>query len=348
MRRRSEGYPPYPGWTIAELGNFFASHRRSFVDQATRRVGDRNVAEELVQDALIKVILAAPELNSESHALAYLRRTINNLAIDRLRLEGRKPHLISVDESDFELERSFASESDLEGIISAAEDAAILREALSLLSPAERSALVMWEIEGRSAREIAQELRIKESSVRHTLFRARASLRKILEEFVIDEARGLTALDLLSNSYSRVARTTKKSSKAVLSLLLIVFAISGFNNLSFLDLGQDLPSTSIESSPLLPVKGIESIEDNNEAVQAPRVGQSNENGKSQSSKGKLKAEDFICLDSIRKAFQPHLLLRIQVEELDHFMSQKDKFQPQNQNLLWGKYSRQRRVRQTSS
>jgi len=274
MIRRGGHLPEAAGWTVAQLGTFFASHRTSFLEQAARRVGSRNIAEELVQDALMKVILAAPELNSESHALAYIRHTINNLAIDRLRLEGRRPRLISVDDSEFELESWQASASDLEEIISAADDAAIIREAISLLSPAERATLVMWEIEGRSAKEIAKELRIKESSVRHTLFRARRSLRKILEEYVVDESKGLTALDLLSNSYSRFTRSAKKSSKNVLSFILILSAMVGFNNFSKAYLEQDLIDYPNQSQFSLPVTTFNSIEATAESPLASSVDES--------------------------------------------------------------------------
>ena len=113
--------------------------------------------------------------------------------------------------------------------ITAAEDAAIIRQALALLSPAERKALVMWEMDGRTTAEIAAELGIKESSVRHTVSRARASLRTILSTLIIDEERGLTALDLLSTSYKKAAELAKKSSRAALSLFLVVGAFLGFH-----------------------------------------------------------------------------------------------------------------------
>jgi hypothetical protein len=90
----------------------------------------------------------------------------------------------------------------------------------------------MWEMEGRSTEEIAAELGIKESAVRHTVSRARTSLRRVLSELVIDEARGLTALDMLSTTYKKAAQLAEKSSKVALSLLLVVTAFLGFNSLT--------------------------------------------------------------------------------------------------------------------
>jgi hypothetical protein len=90
----------------------------------------------------------------------------------------------------------------------------------------------MWEMEGRSTEEIAAELGIKESAVRHTVSRARTSLRRVLSELVIDEERGLTALDMLSTTYKKAAELAQKSSKVALSLLLVVTAFLGFNSMT--------------------------------------------------------------------------------------------------------------------
>ena len=101
-----------------------------------------------------------------------------------------------------------------------------------MLSPAERAALVMWEMEGRSTSEIASELGIKESAVRHTVSRARASLRRVLSELIVDQERGLTALDMLSTSYKKAAELAQKSSKVALSFILVATAFLGFNSLT--------------------------------------------------------------------------------------------------------------------
>ena len=216
-------------WSIAELGAFYTAHRFELKTHADRILKDSSRADEVVQDAFIKVMLAAPELTSEEHALSYLHRTIENLCIDLFRAEGRRPNLVVLDDATAEVESSWQDQGDHSQVLSAAEDAAIIRQALALLSPAERTALVMWEMDGRSTAEIAAELGIKESSVRHTVSRARASLRNVLATLIIDEERGLTALDMLSTSYKKAAELAKKSSRAALSLFLVVGAFLGFH-----------------------------------------------------------------------------------------------------------------------
>jgi RNA polymerase sigma factor (sigma-70 family) len=219
-------------WTVGDLGAFYTQHRAELHAHASRVLKDQIKAEEITQDALIKFMLAAPELESEEHALSYLHRTIENLCIDLFRLEGRRPNLVVLDDASAEVEAAWQNNGDHSAAMSAAEDAAIIRQALALLSPAERAALVMWEMEGRSTEEIAAELGIKESAVRHTVSRARASLRKVLSTLVVNEETGLTALDALSRTYKKAAELAQKSSKAALSLLLVITAFLGFTSLT--------------------------------------------------------------------------------------------------------------------
>ena len=219
-------------WTVAELGAFYTEHRSELLAHANRVLKDSAKAEEITQDSLIKFMLAAPELESQEHALSYLHRTIENLCIDYFRMEGRRPNLVLLDDAQAEVEATWQVNGDHSEVLTQAEDAAIIRQALALLSPAERAALVMWEMEGRSTSEIAAELGIKESAVRHTVSRARASLRRVLSELVIDQERGLTALDLLSTTYKKAGELAAKSSKVALSLLLVITAFLGFNSLT--------------------------------------------------------------------------------------------------------------------
>lgn len=219
-------------WSTSDLGTFFTENRSEFLSHARRISLSNSEAEEIVQDSLVRVLLACPELESVDHARAYFHRVIENLSIDLRRRQGRQPRLVVLDDATAEVELQWHEGLDHAEVLAAADDAAIVREALSLLSPAERAAIVMWEFEGRSTSEIADELGVRESAVKHTLSRARSSLRRVLAERVIDEERGLTALDLLSVSFRKMEKVAKKSSKAALSLLLILSVFLGFNSLA--------------------------------------------------------------------------------------------------------------------
>jgi len=235
-------------WSVAQFSSFYTKNRTELIAHAYRILKDKPRAEEVTQEALVKFMLAAPELESDNHALSYLHRTIENLCIDLFRAENRRPNLVALDDASAEVESTWQVSGDHSQAISAAEDAAIIRQALSLLSPAERAALVMWEVEGRSTAEIAKELGIKESAVRHTVSRARASLRKVLSELVIDEERGLTALDLLSTTYKKATDLAGKSSKIALTFILILTAFLGLNSITGNEVNTSITTSSTQLS----------------------------------------------------------------------------------------------------
>jgi len=232
LKTRKKAGPSSPNlWTVEELGSFYVQNRSELFSHALRVLKDKARAEEVTQESLVKVMLGAPELESREHALAYLHRTIENLCIDIFRHEGRRPNLVLLDDATAEIEALWQQSDDHTETLAKAEDAAIVRQALAMLSPAERAALVMWEVEGRSTEEIAAELGVSPRTVRHTVSRARSSLRRVLSELVLDEVRGLTALDLLSTSYRKASEVVRNSSKVSLSLILVLFAFLGFNSM---------------------------------------------------------------------------------------------------------------------
>jgi RNA polymerase sigma factor (sigma-70 family) len=233
-------------WSVADLSALYAENRSSLIGQARRILRSEADAAEIVQEAFLKFILAAPELDTADRALAYLRTTVNNLCLNQIRSTGSRPNLVAID-SETSQERlaeiSLEAHIPFDTTLAAAEDASIIREALSRLSADQRTALVMWEMEGRSTEEIAKALGTKPENVRHVVGRARASFVRVLTEWVIDEATGTTALEALSTQYKKAADLAKKSSKAALSLIIVLVAFLGFNSVT----GQDNISSIVSS-----------------------------------------------------------------------------------------------------
>ena len=243
-------------WSIAQLSAIYTEHRTQLVSQARRITRDEAEANEVVQEAFLKFMLAAPDLDTADRAIAYLRTSVTNLALNVIRARGSRPNLVAID-ADTTQERlnEIASENhiDLDTTITAAEDAAIVREALARLTPDQRTALVMWEMEGRTTEEIASALNTSPANVRHILVRARKSMVRVLGDWIVDEKSGLTALDALSTTYKKSVELAQKSSKAALSLLLVITAFLGFNSMT----GNEspvLPMAAVEQqSPMSPV-----------------------------------------------------------------------------------------------
>jgi len=159
LRKKSEtqGVAATPAtvsdWSVADLSALYAENRSTLIGQARRILRSDADAAEIVQEAFLKFILAAPELDTADRAIAYLRTTVNNLCLNQIRATGSRPNLVAID-ADTTQERlseiSAESHIPFDTTLAAAEDAAIIRGALSRLSADQRTALVMWEMEGRS------------------------------------------------------------------------------------------------------------------------------------------------------------------------------------------------------
>ena len=237
-------------WSIADLSALYAEQRSSLTAQARRILRNQADGDEIVQEAFLKFILAAPELDSRERALAYLRTTVNNLCLNHIRATGSRPNLVAIDSETSQEkinEISATNHISFDTNIAAAEDASIIREALARLSSDQRTALVMWEMEGRSTEEIAEALGTTPANVRHVVQRARASFVRVLATWVVDEESGATALDALSTSYKKAAELAKKSSKVALSLLLVLVAFLGFNSITGNEVTKN-PVTAITST----------------------------------------------------------------------------------------------------
>ena len=197
-----------------DFAGLYIRHRSSFTAHARRYLRDERDADEVVQESFLRLFLALPELETELQALAYCRRTITNLCIDRFRAQARRPSLVGLDTVPLDV----MVDDDPGDPVVRAEDAALVRAALSLLSPLHRAALVKREIEEKPLPVIAAELDIPEDSVKHLLFRARRALRRILTDSSL--APGGTGQ--LSEA---LAQAVSKGGMVVVAVMLMVIGL---------------------------------------------------------------------------------------------------------------------------
>jgi len=270
LRKKAQAPATVAAWSVSDLSALYTQNRSSLIAQARRILRSDADAAEVVQDAFLKFILAAPELDTADRAMAYLRTTVNNLCLNVIRATGSRPNLVAID-SDATQERlsEIAAENHIpmDSILAAAEDASIIREALSRLSETQRTALVMWEVEGRTTKEIATAIGTSEKNVRHVVQRARASFIRVLTEWVVDEKTGSTALDSISGTYKKAAELAQKSSKVALSLLIVMVAFLGFNSVT----GSEFNAPSITASAKQEVPSTVNSDTNNDSSQSATV-----------------------------------------------------------------------------
>ena len=139
-----------------------------------RMTGDPRLADDLLQEAYYRLLRAKTTHDTEAHRRNYLFRIATNLVHD-LR---RRPRVDAVQMSDG-LEHADPRQADAAGHVARRVD---LSRAMARLKPRERELLWLAYAQGSSHQEIADTLRLKTSSIKALLFRARQRLATVLRE----------------------------------------------------------------------------------------------------------------------------------------------------------------------
>ncbi len=137
-----------------------------------RVAGDRQLADDLLQETFYRFLRAAAAYESEAHRRNSLYRIATNLARDTRRTRLRHP---APDAAGKEIEGVAAG-----GGAGATERSADFTSAMSRLKPRERAMLWLAYAEGASHREIAEILGVRPGSLKILLFRARRKLAALL------------------------------------------------------------------------------------------------------------------------------------------------------------------------
>jgi RNA polymerase sigma-70 factor (ECF subfamily) len=142
---------------------------------AVRLVGDRETAEEVVQDTLVKVWRSADRFDPTQGSIETWVFTIaRNCATDRLRRRAARPRTTA----GIEQAPPVPSPSDVDRVL----EAWVLGEALQTLSREHRQAIVEVHYRGRSVRETAELLDVPEGTVKSRVYYGLRALRLHLEE----------------------------------------------------------------------------------------------------------------------------------------------------------------------
>jgi RNA polymerase sigma-70 factor (ECF subfamily) len=149
-------------------------HRDRMWAVAIRVLGDRQEAEDAVQDAFLAALRGAAGFRGEAAVTTWLHRITLNAALDRAR--RRKP-TVPLDPTDAGLpSRVVAVPAESDRI----PDAMDVTRALSQLSPDAREVLLLVDVEGRPVAEVADKLGVAIGTVKSRCFRARARMAVLL------------------------------------------------------------------------------------------------------------------------------------------------------------------------
>ena|SRR5437868_4896871 len=141
---------------------------------ARRILGNEALAEEIVQDALLRVWIHAPRWRPQAAFRTWLYRIVVNLCLNAKR---RAPDL-SLDAADHVAE----SAEDAQAMLETRERDLHLAAAIDALPVRQRAAIALTYQQGLSNAEVAGVLDTSVSGVETLLMRAKRALRTALEE----------------------------------------------------------------------------------------------------------------------------------------------------------------------
>ncbi|MBI1208757.1 MAG: RNA polymerase sigma factor [Azospirillum sp.] len=144
---------------------------------AQRLIGRRADADEIAQEAFLRVWTTAPRWRQDGEAQfrTWLYRVVVNLCLDR----QRRPKTAPLEDAG----DVFDPRPDSLELVAASETERLIARALDELPPKQKAALVLCYYSEVSGAEAARILEVSESAVESLLVRGRRGLRQRLEAF---------------------------------------------------------------------------------------------------------------------------------------------------------------------
>jgi RNA polymerase sigma factor (sigma-70 family) len=160
---------------------FFKAYYGKMLAVCMRYIHDRDSAQEVVQEGFIKVFEKLATYDFTGSFDGWMRRIFANMAIDVIR-KNRREAFVEINETNTSDENESIG-LELEEILeNTGLKAEVALKAIDQLSPMYRTVFNMYVFENYSHKEIAEILNISEGTSKSNFFKAKANLKRALEE----------------------------------------------------------------------------------------------------------------------------------------------------------------------
>lgn len=163
---------------LSDLVDIFIAHRSQLCQLATKILGSRDRAEDVVQDAYLKVMDAKAVFVVKQPA-AYVFRIVRNLAIDHYRRAGLESGVFTVEEDGQNVPSSVSATP--EAISINRQQLSLVARALDQLPERTRRVFELYRMGGHTQREIAQMLDVSPTLVNFMIKDALNHCRSVME-----------------------------------------------------------------------------------------------------------------------------------------------------------------------
>jgi RNA polymerase sigma-70 factor (ECF subfamily) len=176
--RPSKAPAPTTGGVPVQRAEELVASRERFLAYVRARVGDPELAEDILQDSLLRAVRAAPELRDEERLVPWFYRVLQNAIVDAYRRRGvERAHVTGLDPQDAdELEAEVATPAD-EAML-----CACFEPLVGALKPEYAELIESLDLRGEAPEAAAARLGITPNNLKVRRHRARQALRKRLEE----------------------------------------------------------------------------------------------------------------------------------------------------------------------
>jgi RNA polymerase sigma-70 factor (ECF subfamily) len=160
-----------------QQSRFISENLRRIFLLIYRIVGNVADAQDLAQEAFIKALQRQDQLKDLDKAAHWLSRIASNTAIDFLRRHGK----VNFCEIDALIEPLREPSVGPEQTVLNSEHREYLERGLSVLTERERTALVLRDVEGLPADEVARQLNCSKATVRSHIANARIKFKRYMD-----------------------------------------------------------------------------------------------------------------------------------------------------------------------
>ena len=155
-------------------------YQRRVARHVARYVKRADDVEEVVQDAFIRAYRGLASFRGESSFYSWLYRIAANVAFSFLK-KSRSPEVPLDEREDDGFDPGVTDEQTPERMLMARQIGSAVERAMAKLQPELAEALVLFEVDGKAYKEIAQLLGLPIGTVRTRIFRAREFIARRLE-----------------------------------------------------------------------------------------------------------------------------------------------------------------------